>query len=452
MSTEKAIQHRKNIMILLIMMFFIVISSVIALSFSVFVMQLVLVMITIPLLTRKNGRTVMLYISIFITSICFIFIVYYANQASYGSPYYIGGSDDLKFENQATDIFYSNIYSPRKLLGTVLDRYHNSPLFPVYISLLIRFSNLFDGYNTFLPRIMNVYFLLWISILFEYFLKQYAKFSDKKTNICIAFFALNPNIQYINSHIFRDTFNLLQIFLIVFVFDKLISNRKYLRKIFYLVILFFLIYITFYTRKNSLVFAGAICLFTLVDKLKINKRYIVIIFILLFTTDFLNIIRLDYFIDKYSRYVLSIAGDGLSSYVFRQPLLPFGVILRFFYALITPFPNFFALFNEPNTIVLDIVIFLIYCGVLLQILFIPFILKRLLKFDWLTLSFFVCFLGVIITTFTFRHIMFYYPFMVAVGVDGYISSNKRKRKQTLFLSAIIIFLLALLYIVLKKFL
>jgi hypothetical protein len=444
-------QKSDKMPIIITMIFFVIVSSVLTFSLAVFVVQLFLASITISMIMRKNYKTAKLYVVIFIVSLIFVFLLYMANDMYYGSPYYVGGSDDVNFEYEGRVIIDSGIYNPSEILESgIIGRTNNAPFFSLYISFLIRFSELFGIYSTFLPRIMNVYYLMWVCMILEYLLKKHANFTDKKTDISIALFSLTPNIQYINSHVFRDTFNLLQILLIVLLFDKLVRKNNFVKKILYMGLLAFLLYITYYTRKNALVFAGAICLLVLAEKIKIKKRYIFIIVIpIVMLSGFLDTIRLKYFINTYSNYVLGIAGDGLSRFIFRQPLLPFGIIYRTLYAFITPFPNFIGLFNEPTRILFDFIMLLIYCGVVIQILFIPFILKRSSKFDWLSLSFLIWFLGIIATTFTFRHVLLYYPFMVALGVDGYLSTSKKPRVQILFISGVTGFLLSIVYLLLK---
>lgn len=446
-------QNSKNrALLLLVMMSFTILFSLLTFSFSVSVMSFILTLVTMIFMVRMDYKRVQIYVIIFIVSMCFVFFVYYVNQTTYGSPYYIGGSDDLKFEEVGEAVAESKIYNPQKLLGTVLSKYDALPFFYSYMGLLVNFSNNLDGYSTYLPRFMNVYYLLWICMILHYFLKKYANFSDKSSNISIAIFALTPNIQYINSHVFRDTFNLLQIVLILFLFDKLLTNQKHIGKIFLVGGLALVIYLTYYTRKNGLVFAGVLGLLMLSIKLKIKMRYVLIPLIpIVFMSNFISSINILYYIENYSNYVLNIAGDGLSSYVFRQPLLPFGIVLRVVYAFITPFPNFFGLFRDSARFLYDIMMFLIYCGVIIQIVAIPFILKRLAKVDWLTLSFLAWFLAIVATTFTFRHIMFYYLFMVPVALDGYRTSSKKTRSQFLFLSVIMGVLLALVYLSLKVF-
>ena len=306
----KSSLNKKSVLIIIFMLF-IIISSVLTFSMAVFMAQIFLGMITLPIIMKNDYRTAKLYIIIFIISISFVFLVYAGNQTNFGTPYYIGGSDDLKFEQIGYRVANSNIYSPSKLLGTVVDRYDTTPFFYIYIALIIKFSNLFGGYSTFLPRIINVYFLIWICMIIYYLLKKYAKFTDIKAYISIGLFALTPNIQYINSHVFRDTFNLLQVFLIIYLFDNIINRKNIIFKIIDIVCLFILIYVTYYTRANSLALAGIIIILMIGDRFKIKKRHlIVLLFPLLIASDLLEVLRLRYFIETYSRYVSNIAGDG----------------------------------------------------------------------------------------------------------------------------------------------
>lgn len=453
MTNGKRTKPEAKLVIFLVMVFIIITSSILTFSLSVFIMQFILASITIPMLIKKDYRLAKLYLIIFVISILFVFLVYLANQMNYGSPYYIGGSDDLMFEQQGLDVHNAKLYNPSRLLESdIIPRWHNSSFFVIYIAILIKFSNIFDGYTTFLPLIINVYFLIWATMLFEYFIKKYANFSDLKANISIAVFALTPNIQYINSHVFRDTLNLLQILLIVYFIDKLLSNKHYIRKILFVALLAFLIFTTYYTRANAIVFAGALCLFIFGEKLNLKKRYLIIPTIpILMISNFHEFIRLEGFISGYSNYVLTQSGDGLSAYVFGQALLPFGVVLRALYAFITPFPNFFGLFKDPSSILYDFTMLLIYIGVLVQVLAVPFIIKRVLKLDWLAICFLTWFLAIIATTFTFRHIILYYPFMVAVAVDGYMTTSKKTRTQILFFSVCFLLSLAMVYLSLKLF-
>jgi hypothetical protein len=454
MEQDKSLNINQMLIILSGFTFIIIISSILTFSFPVFILQLILGLITLLFCIKTDYKTALMWLSIFGISMIFIFIIYLANKFYYGVPYYNGGSDDLKFEQWGLDVYNSGYYDPSKIIKyEILGQYHNSPFFPSYIAMLIQFSKLIGGYTTFLPRVANVYFLIWICMILKYFLSKYTNLSNKTIFYSIVFFAFMPNIQYINSHIFRDTFNLLQVLLIVLLVDVLLTNNNYILKIIDIILLPFMIYTAYYTRISSILFAGVLILLMIIDIYKIKKRYVFIVIIpIILLSDLLEIFRFSYFIKTYSSYVSDIAGDGLSKFIFNQPLFPLGIIFRSFYAFITPFPNFFELFKDTSKILFDIVQLFIYLGVLTQILAIPFIIKRSLKLDLLSLVFLGWFMAVIITTFTFRHVLLYYPFMAAIAVDGYINTEPYNQKIMTFISILITISFGIIYISLKQFL
>lgn len=432
---------------------FILISSLLTFSFSVLLLQIILGAITLFFCLRTDYKTAKLWLSIFVISIMFVFLVYLANQCYFGEPYYNGGSDDLKFEQWGYDVYNFGAFNPSEIMKhNVIGQFHNSPFFPVFIARLIQFSVLFDGYTTFLPRISNVYFLLWISMITKYLLENYTKLSQNEIYYSIAFFALMPNIQYINSHVFRDTFNLLQILLIALLFDLMLKRKKYFLKIGSIVFYPFLLYSTYYTRINSILFAGILILMMVSSKYRIKVRYIVITLIpLILLSNLFDIFRIDYYIEIYSNYLSNISAEGLSRFVFNIPIFPFGILLRAIYALASPFPNFFSLFKEPSKLLFDLILLLIYFGVMVQVMLIPFIIKRILKFDWLALVFLSYFLAVIFSTFTFRHVLLYYPFLAALAIDGYSESNLGIRNLMISISSFIMLCFGVIYAVYKIF-
>lgn len=452
MNLIKKYELDNKILILLVFVSIIIISSIITVSVPVFAIQILFGGITIPILIKAEYKTAKIYIVIFLISVFFVLFVYLENKTYYGNSYYLGGSDDLSFERLANIVYNSRMYNPSKILNSgIIGSFNNSTFFVIYISLLMHFADAFGSYSTFIPRIANVYFLLWVCMIFNYILTTHTNFSKKKIRFTIIVFALMPNIQYINSHVFRDTFNLLQVFLIIILFDKLISTKNMLVKVINIALLIIVIYMTYYTRINSLIFSFIIVFISLINRYKLKKIYVVLISLisLLLILSIFKFFRVDYYIDTYSGYVSNIAGDGLSGYVFNRSLLPFGIVMRFFYAFITPFPDFLGLFSDPKKFLFDLNQFLIYSGVLIQILAIPFILKRLIKVDWLTVVFLSLFIGVIATTFTFRHVMFYYPFMVAVAIDGYSNTDKKNRDIILVATGFIAVCFSMIYIFLK---
>lgn len=421
-------------------------------NFSVLVVQGILSIITMPFILTKSLKSARVYIIIYVLALFFVFLFYYGNKEKFGIPYFIGGSDDLTYENNALTLFNLNIFSVQKAVSWgILPYFHNSLFYVMFLSWLIKFSSFIDGYSTFLPRIINVFFLLWSTLIFEYLLHKHTKLTDNRIHLSLLFFAIMPSILFINSFIFRDTLNLLQILLTVYLFDKIIEEKNLMKLSMYLVVIISVVLITFYTRKNSLYFSALICCFSLVQKFKQEKLYILIPVILpiLSVSGILEKLGFGLYNQVYTSAIISNVNIGLSKFIFEQPLVPFGIILRGTYILFSPFPDFWNLFLSPNAYLLDLGTFLIYCGVIIQILFSPFLIKRVLKFDWLSISFVTVILGIITTTFTFRQAILYYPFMAALGVDGYLSTTKKNRISILIYTAIIASVLVIIYRLLK---
>jgi len=109
---------------------------------------------------------------------------------------------------------------------------------------------------------------------------------------------------------------------------------------------------------------------------------------------------------------------GLSRTVLSIPLIPFGLFARSLYGIATPFPNFFGLFRSTNSFLYDLLYVSIYFGTILQLLSLPVVIRRVMKFDWVSICFILFFSLYSLGTFTFRHLLFVYPFMAVLYVEG----------------------------------
>ncbi len=429
--------------------FLVILSSLLTGSISVIVLSTILMFLTIFFLKNHSIQEVRLYLIVFSVAMIFMFFVHGANTEAFNLPYYKGGSDDLQFERDALKVLAANVYTPDQLLGTVLNQFHNASFYVVFVAAIMKFASWFDGYTTFLPKVVNVFLLMWLTMLISYLLRKYAQFTSGKILWFIGLFALTPNILFINSYVFRDTLNMLQIVLLVVCIDKLFVKKWGALQVLTAMAIPLIFYTTFYTRENSLVFAAIMSILILFRKLNIRYFYIFLINIpVVAFSSLLENIRFDYFYEKYSEYQ-TVISSGLSNFIFEQPLFPLGFFLRFGYAFITPFPNFPGLFRVSGQEQLDWMFFFIYLVVVVQILCVPLIFKRLLVIDWLSLSFIFCLFGVILTTFTFRHVIFYYPFMVALAIDGYTRTQPQMRWLSILFMMTSIVLMFFLYVQLK---
>lgn len=446
----KAMNNDQKMMIAAVFLFIILASSLLAASISLFVIQLFMFFITYPLIIRGDYKSAKVYLWILFISTAWIFLIYYANIMAYGEPYYLGGSDDLFFEETGFIVSKASIFDPRKISLGVLDEYTNAPLFSVYTGLIVTFSEVFDGYNSFIPRILNTYFLIWIAIIFRNLLEKYGSFDKKKSLIAVTVFALTPNVLFINSHIFRDTFNLLQVLLAAYLFGEIFKRKNYQYKIFQLIAFIFVFILMYYTRKNSIAFFGTIVALAILFKNKPKRKIFVLsVLLIIFSNTILEFLNFKHFQEIYSDYLVARSGDGLSRFIFDRELLPFGIVLRSVYALMTPFPNFALLFKENAKILYDFAWSFVMMGTLVQMFFAPYVLMRIKKIDWLTLSFVSWFIPIIVTTFTFRHTMFYHIFLVAMAVDGFSLASKKTRKVISIITIYGFVLLLTMYIILK---
>jgi hypothetical protein len=367
----------------------------------------------------------------------------------YGTPFFNGGSDDKNFETigiilAQNKIFDINTAIQSNFLGSITD----STLYIVFLSYVYEFSEYFGEYSTLIPRYINVYFHLLNILMLVSLLKKISFFSGRKLVFFAIFYGLFPQILYINSHIFRDTMNLFLLILLLSIVNSIKSfDFLFLFKLLSSITLSYFIY---FTRSSSIYFAiGLVSI--LIINLKIKKtfyKYLLLSTILVFIFLFFNIDFLLNYITYYSTYNASIVGSGLSRFIFLQPLFPIGLILRTGFAFITPFPNFFLLFRNTEQYLYDFLIALTFIGVILQIIYLPFLFRSLNILNWLTQSFLFLFLIVISTTFTFRHLVFYFPFMTAVIIDNFFKTNIEKRKLILTGSLFLIGSLFTLYIVL----
>ena len=102
--------------LLFVWFYLLISSSILTLAPSVFVIQILLTVLTVPFILKRNYKFAKLYVIIFLVSICFVFLVYWSNQFAYGAPYYIGGSDDLIYEQRAMYISELNVYKPKRVV------------------------------------------------------------------------------------------------------------------------------------------------------------------------------------------------------------------------------------------------------------------------------------------------------------------------------------------------
>lgn len=416
-----------------------------------------------------------IYIGVLSISLIFVVFVYAGNMAEYGNSYYIGGSDDKTYETKALQAMSENLFTPQAIQSQILSEHDVGSLYYSFLSVVSYLAKPFGGYSTWLGRTLNVFMLIYTLMLTHYLILLVDPQKRRLANISVLVIAGMPLVQYVNSHVFRDTMNLFLVMLITVMLTKIfyrkftIGGYKRVGVLFDFVLLFSSVILLYYLRKNSLIYPVLIFSFIVFDQYKATvfsfakELYIehklkfsfliismiaipIVILVILVQSRFIN---LAYYVDFYTEYKQTQAAGGLSYYVFDTPILPLGIIFRSLYAFVSPFPSVNGAMIGIRTFGVETVMLTVSAGVGATFFMLPYIFKRILRFDWISLSFIMIFLSIVVTTFTFRHMIFYYPFMMILGVDGILASSKSERKVYLFDCLVVGLMLAGVYIVLR---
>lgn len=383
-------------------------------SISVFVFMILMALITIFILPRDKEFITLMTIVVVIYTIS-IMLLYSAQISTYGVPYIGGGSDDLKFERMG-ELFYTNSwYDFTENYGTIIG--YGTPsdwrLYATLIACLYKFGSFFDSYSTFLPRFCNLYLVISILHAIYKLAIEYFKLDRKTAQKAIFLIALFPNFIYINIHIFRDSLNIMLLLWAMYYFYVFISKGNHIKRIYSCILVAILTFLLFFTRPESIYIL--ICTMAIMvlynGKVKAKMNTIILLGILFLIFEyFTDTLGLFNYVSYYANYRGS--KSGLSSYLMSYNLFPFGIIFRFLYGLIIPFPAFWTLFQDKTAIGTDIIDGIVMLGTLWQIVNLPIIFASVKKVSMEFVFFIIQFSVFIMITFTFRHVIFFYPFMM----------------------------------------
>lgn len=423
-------------------------------SFSICVVG-ILGIIIVLVSTKKCEKWIYNHLFIiFVILVTFMLVLFYGYQSKYGVPYYGGGSDDLYYEINSRYIISRGYLMPEQLITDSKLQYHNSKGFLWILSWIIRLSDIVGGYHTLTFRILNIFFLMTLSILtYRYFVENY-NFSRKQNLIVLYALALFPNCQYISLHVFRDTLNILLLFSIFFIWNSnsLKTNKKVVP--IKLILTVMITYLAYWIRAQNIIFIGAIILISLFLK---NKNLSIKNFGVFLTLAIVAIVianqfkvmeEIINFNDRYTNYRLSV-NDGLSNRVFSMNLFPFGIFARLVYGLISPFPvsiiDFLNMFSDIDIFSNVIIAF----GVIVQILMLPYLFKNIRYVDKVMMIFTILLLGIVITTFTFRHFIIIYPFLIILIVRRFLETRRNEKIFNFFFMSFLLVISASVYLLIK---
>lgn len=403
-----------------------------------------------------------LFLVVYCLTAVFAVILYFIYLNRYGVPYYIGGSDDLAYEEWGKSAAELPIWAYQAIRGGVVPSWHNSPGYVYIVGLLYRFAEPLGGFHTMLPRLLNAAALGVIAAISYRIALLYGM--PEKSSLRIGLVVgLLPIMMFNAAHTFRDTIaSLLSIWIVYNWAEVFVSPRKRAWieiQSWVQTILVFVILNQIRSQQAiavMIVAASSAVVSITLSKGRLRNRIpptaiitgvlaVSILIVLIGTRDNIGsdvtgwVNSLDETQESYTEYRLGLAGDGLSSFVFGADP-PFSYLLRTIYALITPLP---VLTTEIERLWISI-------GTVVQYLFLPFlglgiIYSALDRSKWiLLLAFALFFGGTALISFTSRHISQFLPYAVLLAAIGFTYSQ-RSRKFLLLFAVYTCLWLAILY-------
>ena len=377
--------------------------------------------------------------------------IYAGNVEMYNNGYYLGGSDDLIFENYARYTIECDMYTMADINARTAFETFDYKGFLMLLAWFMRFCNLFGGYHTICFRVINVHLWLAVALMISCHYRKRFPQNERTSRRIFLLTALFPNALYISGHVFRDTIG---IFLIVFMYVKwdIFFKKKctWPHRIWIALYTLPIMYIAYWVRNFNffliLVIIGFSFIFMEVDN---KKRHHLISLLLVLAVLPILLTRFDllYMLKKfYTRYSdkLLEANPGMSQVIFSVPLLPFGIFLRIAFGLIMPAPiwifaPFLRSFSQ-NAVIESIV----SAGTIVQIYGLPYILASFRPMKKMAATFLFTLLIIVVTTFTFRHFITIYPLMIPLLLHGVETVPYEKRRsffitQSIFLGLILLF-------------
>ena len=389
-----------------------------------------------------------------VIGICFCIVllccvlIYWGSIDRYGNPYWEGEDkgDEFMFEDAARQLVENNNDSLLYVIkdSTYVRGLNNCKPYIWLMAKLMRWCDIFGGYHVLCYRIINVFLLTAASLVF------YKEINKRRELKYLVYLMIFPNIIMISSFGFRD---IILYYYISIAYKA--TNKPWKQMIVsdYL-FLFLSAFGILGTRIESIMWWFVIVVVNLFyrNSKEINSRR-KIIFILGLITGFLIAFFSGPYrmlVDNYLKYTSYLMMDGgLSSIVLGMKLLPFGIVLRFVYGLLQPFPSYLIHFYDNLDSFFGIFRILVSIGTLWQFVNIPYLLRGIRLWHKDAFIYLGIFLSLILTTYGFRHFLYVYPFMfeeIILNKEGF---SLVRRRNILLLGLALIGYMGLAYYFLK---
>ncbi len=448
------------------MALFIVVSLIIGILFSIAFGSLGVLSTTflgVPMLIffykllpkDKVNPNLLLHITIAqFVGFAFVSILYFEYLRMYGVPFMSGGTDDYRFELARKLLVDEEISSNLQLIGTYLEYANNSKGYIVFLVWVTRFAELFGSYDTVIPRMLNIYFLNSVALIS---LGMFYRNFDCKKNFSLFIFysiAIFPNALFISAHVFRDVYVLFLLVVMINIWDLGITRNRI--TFFHVILTAYIAYLLYFARFEMIFISLSSVMILMLfktrkvpfNRLKRNLITLAVSLIAIYVVFSLDLV--DIIISRFSSYTdyRLNRSDGLSNFVFGSDLFPFGFILRYGYALISPFPSYVIGIFSLRLSAMNLINIIVSIGTIYQIYLLPFLFKNIKKVNYFLILFLLLLSIIAFTTFTFRHFVLLYPFMIILSAIGLASSSQKAIINNLVVVTIIGMLGAVIYVIL----
>ncbi|MBR6292503.1 MAG: hypothetical protein IKR33_06860 [Bacteroidales bacterium] len=327
------------------------------------------------------------------TGMLLVIIFLTINKSIYGGYLLLSqDSDDFMYETYGLgfEAFYGIDF---RYIYDYIGILHNSAGYVYIISLLAYFARCLDGYHHFLPIILNVFLLNVTGSIVSKVARHYNanEIVIKKGNVL---WSLYPCLIHLVSFVFRD---MVVGFLMVLIYYQLIINNNIIKRIIIIGICLLSLY---YLRFQAFLMCAFLVVLFQFNIEKINTKTLLLLIPALFA--FMWVVNTYNIDDKITSYteLRAETGGGIMNRMMNLPIY-IGIIPRLCVLSITPF------------VVPEVTQAIAGISGILQLFFTPIIIKALFntKVDMkLKMTFLLFFIGVSISTFTFRHVCMYLPF------------------------------------------
>jgi hypothetical protein len=374
--------------------------------------------------TRKSFAYNSIFLLVYCLSTLAAFAYFASNSLSYELPYYLGGSDDLNYEDDGRR--FVELLEPQQysmIRGHVVPDSHNSVGYVYVVGILIWVGDWFGGFHTMLPKLLNTFSLGIIAVLVYRLMLQFGK-SQNVSLTCALAASLMPGMLFPASHTFRDI--LIALTLVLMLFLLTVRRSSIISRVMTVLAIALALAFLYELRTQTALLAG-ICIFVSIlvipsrgSAATIAKMVLSLVFLGLalqyvgVISEVLSPEQVIFYLELYGE--LRGGYESFTAKIFEIPL-PLGFVPRFIYGLFSPLPGFsLTLVNvfSAISVVIVIALFPVFVNGVRRVIAIRHL--------W-PLVFFAAigFLPFALVTGALRNIPYYWPFFVMIAGIGFES-------------------------------